>query len=150
MNRSRTAVALGIVVVLLGVFGYGYRQYRDATQASDALGQAFVEAIRHPRPTALAPVDPVAWNQLRVGMSKEEVVHLFGESPCHTEYDQAPVGDPSKHEHIDFWEYGYASAFGSPVPDDRAHVVYFNLAGRVVSLRAPTLQRAADDSKSGR
>jgi outer membrane protein assembly factor BamE (lipoprotein component of BamABCDE complex) len=71
-------------------------------------------------------VDPIAWSQLKVGMSKAEVAALLGNSWAKTK-----TGVSSE-----WWEYNYQSGFDGP-PSSRAYVVYFDDIGRLVKWREP-------------
>ena len=45
MHRSRTAVALGIVVASLGVFGYGYRQYQGYQKTKQSYNLKLTQSL---------------------------------------------------------------------------------------------------------
>jgi len=149
MTRSRTRLLAGAAIVLLGgLAAYVYRQYREAAQAGDVIAKAFVEGIRHPHPAAA--VNPDAWKQLHTGMTKQQVLALLGEAPRQMQGESSKVGAPKIIEPWEFWEYGYVSAFGAPIPHDRAYAVYFDQDGRVSSFREPIDDKDSDETGAKR
>jgi len=145
MTRPRIRLLAGAGIGLLaGLAAYGYRQYSEVAQAGQVIAGAFAEAIRHPH--AAAAVDPNAWKQVRTGMTKPQVLALLGEAPRQMQGESSSVVAPRKAEPFEFWEYGYVSAFGAPVPHDRAYVVSFDHDGRVSSVREPIEGEGPDET----
>ena len=101
------------------------------------------------------------WSRLKVGMSKEEVIELLGESPSRsipgstdsienfiTFITDANLPEPIAQELADdnffdnfryeHWHYGkFGFLENLIVPSDNAYVVYFNKDGQLVSFREP-------------
>ncbi len=93
------------------------------------------------------------WPQVKIGMSKHEVVDLLGESysksepgkvgydPNNTLFENAVGAIIVKTILDDWWErwhYGKFELFENMFsPSDKAYVVYFDYQGKVVHLREP-------------
>jgi len=89
-------------------------------------------------PHILPSIDSEVWGQLYVGMDKDDVIALFGDSQSKTSPAQ---GSKSGYINNEYWEYnwtdGLSGVFG---PSLRAYVVYFDDHGKVVSFRKPIKQ----------
>jgi len=109
---------------------------------------------------ASAPVGPLKyltnWDQLRVGMSKNEVIDLLGESSDQVKPGkiEAPTSIPSMQEilgqvvmkwafDLDYerWHYGKFKEMLANLlnPDPTAFVVYFDDVEKVVKWRRPLI-----------
>jgi hypothetical protein len=142
MKRSQARMILvASIILVVGLAAYGYRLYRNAAQANEAIGRAVAEIVRHPREAAAVSGD--AWRQVRTGMSKAEVVALLGDAPGQARYEPAGAAGPEPAQPSERWEYGWVSAFGAPIPDSRAYVVWFGPDAKVSSLRGPTQDQPA-------
>jgi hypothetical protein len=74
-------------------------------------------------------------------------VALLGEAPRQMQGESSSVVAPQRVEPFEFWEYGYVSALGAPVPHDRAYVVSFDREGRVWSVRGPIEGKGSDEAR---
>lgn len=84
---------------------------------------------------SLGEVAPEAWSQLKVGMTKQEVVGLLGESlgkSGPTRLKERGLALVPEH-----WEYGFGGGLSSFSPSPKSHVVYFGEDERVLSFRGP-------------
>jgi outer membrane protein assembly factor BamE (lipoprotein component of BamABCDE complex) len=120
------------VVVLLFVGGFIYFHF------------FFELDIFNPGP--IMGVQPEAWAKLQVGMTKQDVIALLGESqrqvgPTTTETD-------GKKEIMmpEFWAYTWTEGLDLFVPSDKAHAVYFDSDGKVSSFRAPKTANSSNQS----
>jgi hypothetical protein len=92
-------------------------------------------------PGPIKAVKPTAWANMRVGMSKEEVIRVLGDSPS--------KGGPTTEEVCgkkitipEFWEYNWTDGLAVISPSDKAYAVYFGPDGRVSEFRAPPIRTA--------
>lgn len=88
------------------------------------------------KPHAIKAVRPEAWAELRVGMTKKEVIKLLGDSPG--------KGGPNTLEACgkkvtlpEFWEYNWTDGLAIFEPATKAYAVYFDAQGKVSKFRAP-------------
>lgn len=70
------------------------------------------------------------WRKIKIGMTKEQVIILIGNSPSQ---HSIPNNNDSCASSV-FWEYGYQSLLG---PHEKAYVVFFNSDGLVSALQEP-------------
>jgi len=128
MTKRKKRIFVSSIVLfgaLLGGAGYVYhRQVRFV----ELIGERAAEEVT--RPHALPGLDIEAWELVRVGMSREQVLQLLQDA-SHVE-----MRIDSK-EKLTYWEYGYTYGLFVPVPHPRAYVVYFDHYGKVASLRNP-------------
>ena len=108
------------------------------------------------------------WSNLKVGMSKDEVVNLLGESPSKSQPGKIQASPDSnmlqtyigmtfvKYFIPDLWRdlcyerwhYGEFEMLENLVfPSDKAYVVYFGSSGKVVSFREPIHQGSKDERR---
>ncbi len=97
-------------------------------------------------PGPIMGVQPEAWAKLQVGMTKQDVIALLGESqrkigPTTTETD-------GKKEIVmpEFWAYTWSEGLDIFGPSDKAHAVYFDSDGKVSSFRAPKTANTSNQS----
>jgi outer membrane protein assembly factor BamE (lipoprotein component of BamABCDE complex) len=94
------------------------------------------------KPRPIVSVKPEAWAQLRVGMSKEAVIHLLGNSPA--KYGPSTMEACYQKINIpEFWQYNWTDAMNFGRPSDKAYVVYFDASNQVSRFRAPLDSSAA-------
>ena len=94
------------------------------------------------KPGPIKSVTPEAWARLRIGMSKEEVIRLFGNSPSKS----GPAAWEicyQKTNFPEFWEYNWSDGLDFISPSDKAYVVYFDSSNQVSRFRAPLTGVAA-------
>jgi len=87
-------------------------------------------------PGPATKIDLNRWEQLRVGMTKDQVIELIGDASSKHKvavgHDKNNVS--KKIEQNEFWEYNsHSSLFGGPHP--RAYVIYFDSEGKVSFFR---------------
>ena len=113
------SVLLSVTVVLCAAFIW----ITGAKQFSDFLFS--------PGPATAVNLD--GWRSMRVGMRKEEVTQLLGDSS--SKHELKIRGDEFSSTQY-FWQYNYKSGVFQG-PDPRAYVVFFDSNGIVISFRAP-------------
>jgi len=88
------------------------------------------------QPHPATKVDPKKWVELRIGMTKDQVVSLLGDPPCQ---HKRRVENEEKNEIVsyEFWEYNFCSG-ALAGPDPKAYVIYFDVEGKVSYIREPT------------
>jgi outer membrane protein assembly factor BamE (lipoprotein component of BamABCDE complex) len=94
------------------------------------------------KPRPIVSVKPEEWAQLRVGMSKEAVTHLLGDTPAKYGPSTAEVCY-QKINIPEFWQYNWTDAVNFGRPSDKAYVVYFDSSNQVSHFRAPLNLSAA-------
>lgn len=102
----------------------------------DQLSAAFADALMKGGP-APKP-DPKAWQRIRVGLSREEVLAILGQPA--TKMKQNPPADAAVPPSalLEWWEYGYSSPIGTDAVDPRAYALFFDESGRVKSFQEPS------------
>ena len=132
-----TAITAMSVVVLLVVGGLIYFHYFFTVDLP------FLEA----RP--IKGVQPEAWAKLQVGMTKQEVIALLGESHCRRGPGTSEIDGKKQIITPEFWQYTWTDGgfhlFGR-VPSDKAHAVYFDSDGKVSGFRAPKTANTSNQS----
>ena len=86
------------------------------------------------KPHELPTVDPETWAQLAVGMTKEEVVSLIGDTRSLSRVSN------SEGMESETWQYQWSDGLLPELvagASRRAYLVTFGADGKVVSLRVP-------------
>jgi len=129
-----TAIAARSLVVLLFVVSFIY-----------------ILVIKHnmsswfePRP--IMGVQPEAWAKLQVGMTKQDVIALLGESPCKGGPSTTEIDGKKEITRPEFWAYTWSEGLDLFGPSDKAHAVYFDSDGKVSSFRAPKTANSSNQS----
>ncbi len=136
MRRPRVVLLSALAALTVSGAWYWYRWQQEGV--AGAIAEGVLQQLQTPHKVAV--VDDQAWQRLRIGMSKQEVVQLLGEAPRRVGPTSVVGGQPSAAETLpEFWEYGFVAAFGTPVPDARSYVVLFASDGRVTAFRKPTV-----------
>lgn len=94
------------------------------------------------KPRPIVSVEPEAWAKLNVGMSKEAVIQLLGNTPAKF----GPLTTEVCYEKTiipEFWQYNWTDGFTFGRPSDKAYVVYFDSSNRVSRFRAPLTPSAS-------
>jgi len=120
MKLTKKSV-FGILVLLAGALVGGY--YITLWRFKASLGRAIAhEFSEH----ALPSPDAKAWAQIQVGMTKQQVISLLGDSRS----KMMPAGKEES------WEYGYTLGL-IPLEAPQAYIVRFGPEGKVSSFRSP-------------
>jgi len=98
-------------------------------------------------PGPIKGVQPEAWAKLQVGMTKQEVIALLGESDCRRGPGTREIDGKKEIMTPEFWQYTWTDGlniFGGP--SDKAHAVYFDSDGKVSGFRAPKTANSSNQS----
>jgi len=97
-------------------------------------------------PGPIMGVQPEAWAKLQVGMTKQDVIALLGESP--RKFGPTTTETDGKKEITmpEFWAYTWSEGLDIFGPSDKAHAVYFDSDGKVSSFRAPKTANSSNQS----
>jgi len=102
------------------------------TDLGDQISAAFADALMKGGP---APKPGLrAWQQIRVGLSREEVLAILGE-PATKMKPNSPADAATNAE---WWEYGYSSPVTNMTVDARAYAIFFDGSGHVTSFQEPS------------
>jgi len=123
------------VVVLLFVGGFIYFQIVKHNVSS---------WLFEPRP--IMGVQPEAWAKLQVGMTKQDVIALLGESPHRVGPGTTETDGKKEITTPEFWAYTWTEGLDLFGPSDKAHAVYFDSDGKVSSFRAPKTANSSNQS----
>ena len=133
MQAPQTKWLLAAVCVLCALF--------LGLTIGDRVGRVFfptpeeqlTEALLKPHP--IRSVDAAAWSKLTLGMTKDEVVSIIGES---SDISRRTTPDGSETE---TWQYGWSDGMLPELlkePSPRAYLVTFDSEERVASLTEPS------------
>ena len=127
-----TAITTMSVVVLLFVGGFIYFHY------------FFKLDLFKPGP--IMSVQPEAWAKLQVGMTKQDVIALLGESQRRVSTGTTEIDGKKEITRPEFWAYTWTEGLDLFGPSDKAHAVYFDSDGKVSSFRAPKTANSSNQS----
>ena len=98
------------------------------------------------KPGPIMGVQPEAWAKLQVGMTKQDVIALLGESPCQVGLGTRETDGKKEIMTPEFWAYTWTEGMDIFGPSDKAHAVYFDSDGKVSSFRAPKTANSSNRS----
>lgn len=98
------------------------------------------------KPGPIKGVQPEAWAKLQVGMTKQDVIALLGESPHKVGPGTTETDGKKEIVMSEFWAYTWSEGLDIFGPSDKAHAVYFDSDGKVSSFRAPKTANSSNQS----
>ena len=99
---------------------------------AEAFRDALMKGGSAPKP------DPKAWQRIRVGLSREEVLAILGQPAIKTKPNSPATAAPGSNSSHEWWEYGYSSPVGAGAVDPRAYALFFDDTGHVTSFQEPS------------
>lgn len=144
-NRRRRHATIGQATLMVFLLHAWIWTLAFPTAGGTLVSEFFRLEIKLPLPESPAPsVDREGWEQIRLGLTQEEVEALLGSRGHVT--PAITVAPDTDDEAIlpEYWQYEWGTVisfsdllFSEPAPSDRAYVVWFNEEGKVIEFRPP-------------
>ncbi len=132
--KKRVKIALLLILVLLvtiPVAGYIYLEYFFELKLELSLFE----------PGPIKSVDPLAWQKLKIGMTKQEVIELLGKSDRKSGAATLEVNGKHPTVNREFWLYNWSDGFDF-FPNSKAYVIIFDENAKVKMFREPLVTTA--------
>ena len=98
------------------------------------------------KPGPIMGVQPETWAKLQVGMTKQDVIALLGESQRRVSTGTTEIDGKKEITRPEFWAYTWTEGLDLFGPSDKAHAIYFDSDGKVSTFRAPKTANSSNQS----
>lgn len=151
MKKKRKIFIVIVSFLIICLLCCGAYYYYACKRFGGQIGKEIAQAIMKPHP--MREVNEEGWERLEIGMTKEQVIELLGESPFQNTKSRTNYNEYTKdYEYIekgvyklDYWEYNYSYGLLSPSHHPKAYVVYFDENGKVSGFREPIQESGSGD-----